>query len=83
MSKAKRGNFINMKKIISFTIEQDLISWLDTFSKGNPKYRNKSHFVEIALQRLKEEEVNEEKGNNRQTTEKTRTEKSTQHKRKY
>lgn len=45
-----------MKKIISFTIEKELVTWLDTISKDNPKYRNKSHFVEVAVRMLKEQE---------------------------
>ncbi len=45
-----------MKKIVSFTIEKELVGWLETVSKDNPKYRNKSHFVEIALQKLRQEE---------------------------
>ncbi len=46
-----------MKKPISATIDEDLIKWLEKrVSKDRKKYRNKSHLIEIALERLKEEE---------------------------
>ena len=64
-----------MKKIMSVTIEEDLISWLATYSQSQSKYRNKSHLVEIALEKLKtEEEENKAQTDtkNRQATEKTR-----------
>lgn len=48
-----------MKKIISFTIEEDLLDWLKTYSKVQSKYRNKSHIVEIALEKLREHEEKE------------------------
>ena len=44
------------KKPISATIDQELIEWLDSEIKEKKKYRNKSHIIEIALERLKEEE---------------------------
>ncbi len=67
-----------MKKIISFTIEKELISWLDLYSKENPKYRNKSHLIEIALLKLKDEEEN----GNRQGTQKIHAPEKLIHKRK-
>jgi len=46
-----------MKKPISATIEEDLIAWIDKIvAKDRKKYRNKSHLIEIALERLREEE---------------------------
>ncbi len=46
-----------MKKPISATIEEDLIKWIEKkVSKDRKKYRNKSHLIEIALEKLKEEE---------------------------
>ncbi len=46
-----------MKKPISATIEDDLITWIEKkLSKERTKYRNKSHLIEIALERLREEE---------------------------
>lgn len=48
-----------MKKIISITLEEDLIRWLEKYSKDNQKYRNKSHFVEVAIRALKKKEEEE------------------------
>jgi Arc/MetJ-type ribon-helix-helix transcriptional regulator len=45
-----------MKKPISATIDQELIEWLNSEIKSKKKYRNKSHLIEIALEKLKEEE---------------------------
>lgn len=46
-----------MKKPISATIEADLITWIDRkVSKESKKYRNKSHLIEVALERMREEE---------------------------
>lgn len=43
-----------MKKKISISIEEDLIEKLDDFvSEGT--FRNKSHFVEVALNKLVKE----------------------------
>ena len=45
------------KKPISATIDESLIRWLEKkVSKEKRKYRNKSHLIEIALEKLKEEE---------------------------
>ncbi|MBW3014477.1 hypothetical protein KY335_04545 [Candidatus Woesearchaeota archaeon] len=45
------------KKPISATIDEDLIKWIEKkVAKDRKKYRNKSHLIEIALERLKEEE---------------------------
>jgi Arc/MetJ-type ribon-helix-helix transcriptional regulator len=45
------------KKPISATIDEGLIRWLEKkVSKEKRKYRNKSHLIEIALEKLKEEE---------------------------
>ena len=45
-----------MKKPISATIEEDLIKWIQNKLKDRTKYRNKSHLIEIALEKLKQEE---------------------------
>ena len=44
-----------MKKPISATIDQELIEWIKSEVKDKKRYRNKSHLIEIALERLKEE----------------------------
>ncbi|MBW2966338.1 hypothetical protein KY342_04510 [Candidatus Woesearchaeota archaeon] len=44
------------KKPISATIDQELINWLNSEIKDKKKYRNKSHLIEIALEKLKQEE---------------------------
>ncbi len=44
------------KKPISATIEEDLIKWIDKeVVRDRQKYRNKSHLIEIALEKLKKE----------------------------
>lgn len=45
-----------MKKIMSITVEESLISWLTDYSQTSTKYRNKSHLVEVAIESLKEQE---------------------------
>ena len=42
-----------MKKPISATIDESLISWIEKEVNDNRKYRNKSHLIEIALEALK------------------------------
>ena len=44
-----------MKKPISATIDEDLIRWISRQVKEKKSYRNKSHLIEIALEKLKEE----------------------------
>ena len=44
------------KKPISATIDQELIEWINSEIKNKKRYRNKSHLIEIALEKLKEEE---------------------------
>ena len=44
-----------MKKAISATIDEELIKWIDEQTKATPMFRNKSHLIETALQKLKEE----------------------------
>ncbi len=51
-----------MKKIMSVTVEESLISWLQSYSQTNTKFRNKSHMVEVALEQLKEQEERVKKG---------------------
>jgi len=45
-----------MKKPISATIDQELIEWIKSEVKDKKRYRNKSHLIEIALEKLKEED---------------------------
>ncbi len=45
-----------MKKPISATIEENLISWIDKILKDTNKYRNRSHIIEIAIEELKSRE---------------------------
>lgn len=46
-----------MKKPVSATIEEDLITWITRkVAKDRKKYRNKSHLIETALERLREED---------------------------
>ena len=44
-----------MKKPISATIEEKLIKWIESELKENNRYRNKSHLIEVALEKLKSE----------------------------
>jgi hypothetical protein len=43
-----------MKKPISATIDDNLITWMDSLLVDNLTYRNKSHLIEVALIGLKE-----------------------------
>ncbi|MBW2989197.1 ribbon-helix-helix domain-containing protein [Candidatus Woesearchaeota archaeon] len=43
------------KKPISATIDEDLISWIDEKIKDETSFRNKSHLIEIALEKLRKE----------------------------
>ena len=45
-----------MKKPISATIDEELISWMDQKLKDKVRYRNKCHLIEIALSQLKTSE---------------------------
>ena len=45
-----------MKKTISATIDEELIKWIDKKLSREKKYRNKSHLIEAALEKLREEE---------------------------
>ena len=42
-----------MKKPISATIDEQLISWIVKEIKDTKKYRNKSHLIEVAIEMLK------------------------------
>jgi Arc/MetJ-type ribon-helix-helix transcriptional regulator len=45
-----------MKKPISATIEAELIDWIDKeVLKNKDKYRNKSHLIEVAIDKLRKE----------------------------
>ncbi len=50
-----------MKKPISATIDEELISWIDSELKKNKSYRNKSHLIETALDLLKKQLAEEKK----------------------
>jgi len=54
-----------MKTPISATIEKDLIRWLDELVQNNSIYRNKSHVIEMAIQRYKSELTQEKAGKKR------------------
>ncbi|MBI4148935.1 hypothetical protein HY491_00665 [Candidatus Woesearchaeota archaeon] len=41
------------KKPISATIDESLIRWIEAQLKDRTKYRNKSHLIEIALEKLR------------------------------
>ena len=43
------------KKAISATIDEELINWINKKLEDKTKYRNKSHLIEIALEKLKGE----------------------------
>jgi Arc/MetJ-type ribon-helix-helix transcriptional regulator len=43
------------KKPISATIDENLIRWIDDQLKDSAKYRNKSHLIEIALNKLRKD----------------------------
>lgn len=47
-----------MKKPISATIDEKLIKWIKSEIKENNRYRNKSHLIEVALEKLKEDDKN-------------------------
>ncbi|MBI2541470.1 hypothetical protein HYV80_02065 [Candidatus Woesearchaeota archaeon] len=42
-----------MKKPISATIDEQLISWIGKELNDTRKYRNKSHLIEVAIELLK------------------------------
>ena len=42
-----------MKRPISATIDEDLVSWIEKEISDNKRYRNKSHLIEYALELLK------------------------------
>lgn len=42
-----------MKRAISATIDEDLINWINKQLKDKEKFRNKSHLIEIALEKLR------------------------------
>ncbi len=42
------------KKPISATIDEELIDWISKKVKDKTRFRNKSHLIEIALEKLKE-----------------------------
>jgi Arc/MetJ-type ribon-helix-helix transcriptional regulator len=43
-----------MKTTISATIDTKLIDWIEAELKDKTKYRNKSHLIEIAISRFRE-----------------------------
>ncbi|MBW2974564.1 hypothetical protein KY366_02500 [Candidatus Woesearchaeota archaeon] len=44
------------KKPISATIDEELIAWIGQKIKDKTRFRNKSHLIEIALERLRKED---------------------------
>jgi len=47
-----------MKQIISVTVEKELVEWIDQKVKTQ-RFRNRSHLVEVALMRFREQEKKE------------------------
>jgi Arc/MetJ-type ribon-helix-helix transcriptional regulator len=47
---------MGQKKPISATIDEDLIRWVDEQIKDSTRYRNRSHLIEIAINKLKKEQ---------------------------
>jgi Arc/MetJ-type ribon-helix-helix transcriptional regulator len=45
---------VDMKERISATVETDLIKWVDQ-QVETQKYRNRSHAIEVALMKLRQE----------------------------
>ncbi len=45
---------VDMKEKMSVTVEKELIKWVDSEVKTQ-KYRNRSHAVEVALMKLRQE----------------------------
>ncbi|MFT4297994.1 MAG: hypothetical protein ACMXX5_02275 [Candidatus Woesearchaeota archaeon] len=50
-----------MKKPISATIDAELIKWINDFANSNSTYRNKSHIIEVALEKFKLDSDKQEK----------------------
>jgi len=44
-----------MKKPISATIDEELIKWIEKELGNNSVYRNKSHLIEIAIEKMRKE----------------------------
>lgn len=44
------------KRPISATIDEELIIWIKEKLKDKTRFRNKSHLIEIALEKLKKED---------------------------
>ena len=45
-----------MKKPISATIDEELIKWIKKeVTRNKRRYRNKSHLIEVALEKMKED----------------------------
>ena len=47
-----------MKQSISVTVEKELVEWIDQKVKTQ-RFRNRSHLVEVALMRFREQEKKE------------------------
>ncbi len=43
-----------MKKIVSATIDENLVNWIKKQTKDK-RFRNKSHIIEIALEKFRED----------------------------
>ena len=44
------------KKPISATIDEELILWINKRLNDKTRFRNKSHLIEVALEKLKKED---------------------------
>ena len=47
-----------MKQSISVTVEKEIVEWMDQKVKTQ-RFRNRSHLVEVALMRFREQEKKE------------------------
>ena len=43
-----------MKQSVSVTVEKELVEWIDR-QVGTQKFRNRSHLVEVALMKFREQ----------------------------
>lgn len=44
-----------MKRTVSATIDEELIKWINQQCRNSTRYRNKSHLIEVAIEKLRVE----------------------------
>ncbi len=49
------------KKVISATIDEGLVRWIEESAKNSREFRNKSHLIEVALEQYREQRRKEVK----------------------